>query len=145
MKWPANRRRWLGFALVASLALNAFFVGAAATDAFRPKKHADREDVRLRFELRWLSGRLSPESMAGVQAALAAGRPAVEQHIARLRELRSGLREMTAAPQPDRAAIDARLAEIRTELDRMAVESQKSTMDALLALPPEARKGLVAN
>jgi uncharacterized membrane protein len=144
MNWPGSRQRWLGFGLVASLALNAFFIGAAATDAFRPKKH-DREDARLRFELRWLSGRLSPESMTSVQAALAAGRPAVERHIARLRDLRTGLREMTAAPQPDRAAIDARLGEIRAEIDKMASESQKTTMDALLALPPAARTGLAGN
>ncbi|CAN5313951.1 hypothetical protein BH10PSE9_BH10PSE9_21250 [soil metagenome] len=145
MNWPGNRQRWLGFGLVASLALNAFFIGAAATDAFRLKKPTDREDARLRFELRWLSGRLSPESMASVQAALTAGRPAVEQHIARLRDLRTGLREMTAAAQPDRAAVDARLGEIRAELDKMAVESQKTTMDALLALPPSARTGLAGN
>ena len=135
-----NRQRWLGVGLLLSLALNAFFVGAAATNAFRLTRHdSDRDDGHLRFELRWLSGRLSPEGMASVQAALAAARPETEKHIERLRDLRSGLRDLTAAAQPDRAAIDARLGEIRAELDRMAEESQKVTMDALLALPADTR------
>jgi uncharacterized membrane protein len=137
-----DNRRWLGFGLVASLALNAFFVGAAATDVLHLNKRSDRDDGRLRFELRWLSGRLSPEAMASVQAAIAAARAETERHIDRLRDLRGGLRDMAAAAEPDRAAIDARLAEIRVALDRMAGESQKTTMEALLALPPEARAKL---
>jgi uncharacterized membrane protein len=144
MTLPGNSRRWLGIGLLLSLALNAFFIGAAATDAFRLSKHG-KEDARLRFELRWLAGRLSQDDMGKVQAALAAARPATEHHIEKLRDLRSGLRDMTAAATPDRAAIDARLAEIRAELDTMAAESQKTTMDALLALPPESRSKLAGN
>jgi uncharacterized membrane protein len=131
-------RRWLVIALLVSLALNAFFIGAAATDIFRTSKKTGYGGP-IRYELRWLAGRLPAESMSRVEAAVAEGRPATEAHIERLRELRRGLGALAAAEEPDRAAIDAKLAEIRTELDLMLADAQKTTMDALLALPPEAR------
>ncbi len=143
MTWPGGRQRWLAVGLVASLAVNAFFIGAAATDVLRfGKDKGGYGRGALRYELRWLAGRLSPEAMARVEAAVAAGRPDAQRHIDRLRELRANLGGLAAAGEPDRAAIDAVLAEIRGELDAMLGESQAITMDSLLALPPETRAKL---
>jgi uncharacterized membrane protein len=138
-----SRSRWLAGALVVSLALNAFFVAAVATDMLRVKWGGwDREARALRFELRWFDERLDREALGQVEAALVAARPDVIAHTQRLRELRSELAALAAAGEPDRAAIDAQLAAIRAEVDAMQTEIQDATMNALLALPAEARARL---
>lgn len=146
MTSPANGRRWLGVGLVLSLALNAFFIGAAATDLIRFDKDKDsgRHGV-LRYELRWLGARLPPDAMAKVEAAIAAERPNARRHIARLHALRAELGNLLAAEPPDRAAIDAKLDAIRSELDAMLGKAQAATIDSLLTLPPETRKSLAGN
>ena len=146
MKWPGNRRHWLGVGLAASLALNAFFIGAAATDVLRfGKGHGDHDGGALRYELRWLAGRLPSDAMAKVEAAVASGRPEAQRHVERLRALRADLGALVAVDQPDRGAIDAKLAEIRAELDAMLNGAQALTMDSLLALPPGTRAKLAGN
>ncbi len=139
-----SRSRWLAGGLVVSLAVNAFFVAAVATDMLRVKWGGgqDREARALRFELRWFDERLDREALGQVEAALAAARPDVIAHAERLRQLRSELGALAAAGEPDRAAIDAQLAAIRAEVDAMQAEIQDATMDALLALPVEARARL---
>jgi uncharacterized membrane protein len=139
-----SRGRWLAGVLVVSLALNAFFVAAVATDMLRVKWGGgrDREARALRFELRWFDERLDREALGQVEAALAAARPDVIARTERLRRLRSELAALVAAGEPDRAAIDAQLAAIRAEVDAMQTEVQDATMDALLALPSAARARL---
>lgn len=140
-KGPGNR--WLAGGLVLSLALNAFVIGAVATDLLRVKwGSGDREARALRFEMRWLEGRLDPEALRQVDAGVAVARPKAIAHIERLGELRNELAALAAVAAPDRAAIDAQLAAIRTEVEAMQAEVQGATMDALLALPPETRARL---
>jgi uncharacterized membrane protein len=136
-------RRWLGVGLVLSLALNAFFIGAAATDFIRfdMDKGAHRRGV-LRYELQWLSQRLPADAMSKVEAAVAAQRPDAQLHIQRLHALRAELGDLLAADPPDRAAIDAKLAAIRSELDAMLGSAQAATINSLLTLPAETRKKL---
>ncbi len=136
-----ERRRWLGVALIVSLAVNAFFIGAAATDVF-DIRHGEQHDKRLRFELRWLAGRLPEDEMAKVEAAVAADLPGAERHVQRLRDLQVGLGKLVAAPKPDRVAIDAQLAAIRAELGSMVAETQATTIDSLLTLPADTRAKL---
>ena len=141
---PAKRRpRWLLLALVASLAVNAFFLGALATDWLDLGWGGRGGGRGLNFELRWLQGRLPDAGMDKVVAAVDAARPAAERHFDRLKELRGQLGALAAAPAPDRAAIDAQLVEIRAEIDRMLTELQRTSMDALLALPADMRAKLV--
>ncbi len=137
----ARRRRpsWLFVALAVSLVVNAFFIGALATDALRVGYAAKRP---LSFELRWLQTRLSAEDFATVEAAVEADRSAAEAHFARLRALRQDLAVMAAAETPDRVSIDAKLAEVRAEQGAMVSGLQTTIVDALLALPLEARKSL---
>src|SRR5437773_1404723 len=137
-----RRRRWPMAALVVSLALNAFFIGATATDFLRFRGMSDEVPRALRFELRWLEGQLPREGFDRVAAAAGAIRPNAEARIEKLRELRRGLGDLVAAPTPDRGAIDARLQEIRAELQAMQTEVQKAVVDALLTLPPEMRAKL---
>lgn len=139
-------RRWLGIGLVLSLAVNAFFVGAAATDMIRfdTNKGSHRHGV-LRYELRWLAQRLPADAMATVEAAIDRGNDDTRRHIERLQALRGELGTLLAAPEPDRAAIDAKLAAIRAESSAMLSGAQATTIDALLTLPPETRRTLAGN
>jgi len=140
-----RRDRWLAAGLIVSLALNAFFLGALATDFIRVKWTGVPPETRaLHFEMRWLQGRLPDSSLRQIETAISSQRPTTVAHLDRLRQLRSDLAVMAAAPSPDRAAIDAQLAAIRSEIEAMQREIQNATMDALLALPPEARAGLAA-
>ena len=79
---PLVRSRWPLLALVASLAVNAFFIGATATDFLRFRDGHDGDGPRtLRFELRWLQGKLPREGLERVTAAVSAVRPDAEAHI----------------------------------------------------------------
>ena len=136
-------RRWLAIVLIASLAVNAFLLGAFATDLPAHLRLAPRTALApVSFELRWLEGRLPPAAFARMQEAVADGRPDALVTSTACSELRLELGRLAAEPQPDRAAIDAQLAEIRAELGRMQAGVQERVMDALLALPPETRAKL---
>lgn len=147
MNVPTVRRPWLAIGLVASLALNAFFIGAAATDMLRsgkPPAH-DRRGGVLRYELRWLAKRLPADAVEKVEAAIADGRVDARKRFDRLRVLRGEFGNLVAAAEPDRDAIAAKLAEIRSELDAMVREAQMATADTLLGLPPETRARLAGD
>jgi hypothetical protein len=137
-------RRWVGWLLAASLVLNAFLLGMLAIDAWQ--KRAARADGprALHFELRRLAEGLSDDSEAQVAARLQAIRPQVEARVERLRRLRGDVLAEAARPQPDRAAIDSSLAELREAIQMLQQEVQSATYDALLALPAEARADLAA-
>lgn len=138
---PRRRASWLFVALAASLVVNAFILGAFATDALRFSYAAKRP---ISFELRWLEERLAPEDFATVAAAVEASRPTADAHFERLRALRNELGVLAAAPTPDRLAIDAKLAEIRDEQRAMVGRLQGTIVEALLALPAAARITLAA-
>jgi hypothetical protein len=133
-----NGGRWLLYGLLASLLVNAFLIGLAATDLFRP----NHVGGPLRFELRWLQGKLPADGFARVVAAVEGIEPKVQAHIDRLKEMRRQVGELAAVAQPDRAEIDRKLADIRAELGAMTAEGQGTVADALLALPPNMRAGL---
>jgi uncharacterized membrane protein len=138
-----RQRRWSVVALVASLALNAFFIGVAATHFLHAQGDFESERLHhLRFELRWLAGKLSRAGVDHVETAVSGLIPAAEAHIEKMRELRRGLGGLVAEPNPDHAAIESRLAEIRGELQAMQTEVQEGVVKALLSLPPDERAKL---
>jgi uncharacterized membrane protein len=59
-----------------------------------------------------------------------------------MRTMRAEILRLAAEPTPDRAAIDGRLADLRTIASGMQAEVQKTTYDAVLALPPQDRARL---
>jgi len=136
---PRRRVSWLFVALAASLVANAFFIGAFATDVLR-FSYATKRPVS--FELRWLEERLAPEDFAVVEGAVEGSRPAAIAHFEQLRALRNELGVLAAVPEPDRAAIDAKLGEIREEQRIMVGRLQGTIVDALLGLPAAARAPL---
>lgn len=133
------RRRAVGVLLFVSLALNAFLIGLAVTDWQRDRARSPRI---LRIELRWLERGLTSEGVKRIEAALAKLQPDVEARLSRLRTMRGEVNTLAGAASPDRAAIDAKIAQIKAESVAIQAEVEKTTYDALMALPPEMRAGL---
>lgn len=139
-KTAMRRLPWI--LLVLSLAVNGFFVGAVATGFV-----FDRETRRggmLSSEWRMLTDGLPDEYRERLRAGLQGDRDAVRDDFRRLRELRGEIRTMLAAPEPDRAAIDQRLVEIRAITARLQERGQERILDIVIAFPPEARAGIAA-
>ena len=138
-----RRRSPLAVVLVVSLAINAFFVGALVTEFLRFRHRGDESGPRaVRMELRWLKDRLSEGAVDQIATTLEPLRPDIVARIGRLKQLRGELGVLVAAPEPDRAAIDAHLREIRMEVGAMQEQIQSKTFDAVLALPPDERAPL---
>lgn len=138
-----GKRRLLGAALLASLSVNAFFIGAAATDVLRATGGGDPKaadaSALFRYDWRWLNGRLPDDAMAKIESDAGRETSGAEARFERLHTLRDSLGLLVASPQPDRTAIDAKLMEIRGELDHLLAETQATTIESVLALPPETR------
>ena len=135
------RRRW-PIVLAASLVVNGFLVGALAVDWLKPHRGFSGERF-ARFELRRFDDRLPREAADTVAAALQPLASQVEERLQRVRDIRSQIMRLAAEPTPDRAALDAKLAELRAESASMQEAIQAATYDALLALPPQDRVRLV--
>lgn len=140
-----TRRALLWGLLVASLGVNAFFVGATVTDFIRFRHAADEKGPRIiRTELRWLKDRLSPDAVKSIESQLDGLKPDILVRLDRLKTLRAELNTLVAAPVPDKAAIDAHLRSIRLEVGAMQEQVQSRTFEALLNLPPEQRAALAS-
>ena len=141
--WRALFRSRRSVLLVVSLLLNGFLVGMLLTDQVRSQKPPGSSASRVvGFEIRRMAERLPEEGVERIRAELQTSAPAAHQRLERLRRMRAEINALAAAPQPDRGAIDARLAELRAEVSAMQADVQKATFDALLKLPPEMRSGL---
>jgi hypothetical protein len=136
------RRRWPAVALVASLALNGFFVGMFVADWLKPHGRGFSGERFARFELRRFDDRLPRDAVDRIAAELETLGPGLDERIAKLRAIRAEVMRLAAAPEPDRAELDAELALLRAESAAMQEVVQKATYDALLALPPEDRTRL---
>ena len=136
------RRRWPAIALVASLVLNGFLAGMIVAGAFAPH-HKGRPGSRIAtFELRRLADRLPRQAVEAIAADLRAQRPEVDARVQRMRAIRADIGAAAAMPQPDRALIDAKLADLREEAAALQEEVQRATYDALLKMPPDVRAPL---
>ena len=139
---PVRRRRIVSIALVASLALNGFLAGMLATGAVRGKHHRDSGPRVFAFELRRLAEHLPREDVERIAERLRPLEPEMRAQLDEIRARRLEVNRLAAAPEPDRAAIDAALAEVRREAEAMRAAVHRATFDAVLALPPDARARL---
>lgn len=137
-------RGWPVAALVASLVLNAFLIGMTVADSFGHRQRGSGPRLGG-FELRRLAEKLPSDAVRQVATELESQRPSLEARFQRLRAMREEINAAAALPNPDRAAIDQRLAALRTESAALQAEVQRATYDAILKLPPEVRAGLAAN
>jgi len=136
------RRRWPALALVASLVLNGFFIGIFVVDSLKHRRHGFSGERLATYELRRFDERLSPEDVDKIAGELKALAPDLDARIKAMREIRAEIMRLAAAPEPDRAALDERLAALRAAASAMQEAVQKATYDALFSLPPEDRARL---
>lgn len=134
-----RNRRWLVWGLTASLALNGLLIGAIVAGLFAGP--TERRGMFWR-ETRIIGENLPEEQVDSLRSSLRDMIPDLRGNWRRLRELRREINGLAAEPEPDRAAIDARLAEIRQITSRMQADVQGRLFDELLALPPETRARL---
>src|SRR4051794_34348969 len=134
------KARWPLIALVASLVVNGFLIGMAM-EAFGGHRGARVERV-IAFELRRFEEHLSRDAARKIAADLKPLGPQLQPRFDRLRAMREDVDRLLAQPVPDRPAIDARLAEVRSEASALQADVQQAVTAAVLALPPEERKGL---
>ncbi len=135
-------KRWPAVALVASLVLNGFLTGMLVTDSFKPHHRGFSGDRFARFELRRFDDRLPRKAVDQVAAQLQSLAPDVRERLNGMREIRAEIMRLAAAPEPDRASIDERLAALRAASSAMLEAVQKATYDAVLGLPAEDRAHL---
>jgi uncharacterized membrane protein len=136
------RRRWPAMALVASLVLNGFFIGMFVVDAVRHERHGFSGERLATFELRRFDDRLPPDAVEKIAGELKPLAPELEDRLKAIREIRAEIMRLSAAPEPDRAALAERLAALRAAASAMQEAVQKATYDALFQLPPSDRAHL---
>jgi uncharacterized membrane protein len=136
------KRRWPAVVLVVSLLLNGFLVGMFAVDYLKPHRGGFSGERFARFELRRFDDRLPKAAADSIAATLKPLEAQLEDRLTRVRAIRAELLQLAAAPEPDRTAIDAKLAELRMETAAMQEAVQRATYDALLGLPAEDRAQL---
>ncbi|GGE27561.1 hypothetical protein GCM10007276_00920 [Agaricicola taiwanensis] len=132
-----NRKRLFWGILAASLLLNGFFVGMAAVGYFDPPRKGG-----LRGEVDSIGRRLPDEYRSQLRQDVRALLPELRPLWRRLRELRREIGAEAARPQPDRAAIDTRLEEIRALTNQTQALVQTRIFDQVMGFPPEVRAGL---
>jgi uncharacterized membrane protein len=133
-----RRKRLLWGALALSLVANGFFVGIAAFGWFE----GPRRGGPLRMEIDSVGKRLPEDYRTELREDMRELLPELRPHWRRLRELRGEIADLAAQPMPDRAAIDGRLAEIRSITTQTQTLVQSRIFDVALAFPPEVRAEL---
>jgi uncharacterized membrane protein len=135
-----NGRSWK-ILLVASLVLNAFLLGGIvggtyqwfATHGFAAKAPAQR--TALRFAAEDLSTDRQRQFVEALKAARKVGRDYAQEG----REGRREVLDLLAAPQLDRAALDAALQRTRSADSDLRAQVEGSVADFAATLTPEER------
>jgi uncharacterized membrane protein len=136
-----NGRSWK-FALLGSAVLNVFLLGAIAGGAYQwfaahgANQPAAAQDQRaLRFAAEPLSAQQRQAFLDGLKNARREGR----QYAREGREGRREVLRLLAAPQFDRAALDAALARTRAADSSLRAMVETSVADFAATLTPEER------
>jgi uncharacterized membrane protein len=137
-----SERSWK-LALVGSLVLNAFLLGAIGGGAIqwfsaREKGHAAAR-VQAPTALRFAASELSPERQQQFLDALKRARREGRDFALEGREARNQVLELLAAPQLDRPALDAALARTRAADTALRTRIEQGVADFAATLTPEER------
>jgi uncharacterized membrane protein len=136
-------RSWK-IALVASLVLNVFLLGAIAGGAwqwFASRSHTaqtaqtDAQQHALRFAAQDLSAQRQQEFAAALKEARRDGRPLTRAG----RDARRDVLRLLAAPQLDRPALDAALARTRDADGALRARVEQGVADFAATLSPDER------
>jgi uncharacterized membrane protein len=139
MNGEGRTRKRLWWALAVSLTLNGLFIGWAVSAYFM---HEPPRRGTLSLELRSVGDNLPVADREALRDSVKEMLPELRERWQKLRSLRREVNLLAAEAEPDRAEIDARLAEIREISASIQEMVQKRLFDEALALPPESRARL---
>ncbi|ALM86191.1 periplasmic heavy metal sensor [Bordetella sp. N] len=136
-----NGRGWK-FALVGSLVLNIFLVGGIAGGAYQwyAGRGAHQAAGAPRVALRFATEDLSAQRQAEFLDALKTARRDNQDYAREARKARREVLALLAAPQLDRAALDAALARTRTADAALRAAVENGVAGFAATLTPEERK-----
>jgi len=135
-----NSRSWK-VVLVVSLVLNVFLLGAIAGGAYRwyAARDAAAPLAAQQRALRFAAQTLSAERQKAFAESLRNGRRDGRQLAREAREARREVLRLLAAPQLDRAALDAALARTREADSGLRAKVESSVADFAATLSPQER------
>jgi uncharacterized membrane protein len=135
-----NGRTWK-IVLVASLVLNVFLVGAIVGGAYQwfAARGAVAPVLAQQRALRFAAQTLSADRQKAFVDSLRDARREGRQYARDGREGRRDVLRLLAAPQFDRAALDAALARTRDADSRLRAQVEGSVADFAATLSPEER------
>jgi uncharacterized membrane protein len=140
---PINhtRRRRLGWALIASLAFNLFFIGLIGATAWR---WHDRREMAMGFAgAGWMMPMLPDELRGQLRERMQQRRLDLRERWLEVRQARLAVVRTLAAEPYDRAAADRAFAELRQRIGRVQEVMHGAIAEAAADLTPEQRKALV--
>lgn len=133
------RPRWLVIGLIVSVAINLFLVGAAAgVIALGARIAAHRPPVRA-GALFWATERLPQPDRRQMRQMLRDARAEVQADADRSIALRTAAWDALNTPNPDAAAINAKLAESRQADIGIRARVEQRLVDYAVRLPPADR------
>jgi uncharacterized membrane protein len=138
------RPRWLVIGLVASLALNLFLIGAGAGVIALGVRMAKAQPPRPVGALFWATEGLPQPDRRAMRMMLRDLREQVKGDTDRSAALRIDAWNGLAAPTPDTAAINQKLAESRQIDIAVRARVEQSLVDYAVRLPPADRAILAA-
>ncbi|CAB3727183.1 periplasmic heavy metal sensor [Paraburkholderia rhynchosiae] len=135
-----NSRSWK-IVLVASLVLNVFLLGAIAGGAYQwfAARGATAPLIAQQRALRFAAQTLSAERQKDFADSLKNGRREGRQFAREAREGRREVLRLLAAPQFDRAALEAALARTRAADSSLRAKVESSVADFAATLSPDER------
>lgn len=140
-----NGRGWKVF-LVGSLVLNAFLLGGIAGGAYQwfSAQRAHEAAPAARVALRFAADALAPERRQQFLDAIRDARRDGREYARAGREARRDVLDLLAAPQLDRAALDAALARTREADMALRIRVERAVADFAATLSPEERMTFAA-
>ena len=135
-----NCRSWK-IVLIASLVFNVFLLGAIVGGAYQwfTARGATAPVRAQQFALRFAADGLSADRQKAFVDGLKNARREGRQYAREAREGRRDVLSLLAAPQFDRAALDAALARTREADSRLRAQVEGSVADFAASLSPEER------
>jgi uncharacterized membrane protein len=135
-----NGRSWKAL-IVGSVLLNVFLLGAIAGGAWRwfAEHGASAAHPAQRVALRFATDELSPDRQQQFLDALKSARREGREYARAGREDRRQVLDLFAAPQLDRAALDAALAHTREADSALRAQVESGIADYAASLTPEER------
>lgn len=131
--------RWVGWVLIASLALNLFLAGVVGVRYWREQQWRSERSTMTGPIGRIAQG-LPESGRTKVKAVLDSRREQIREQNREFRRARSEAMQALAAEPFDRAKVEAAFAEARRRADGVSAIMQGAMIEASAQLTPEERK-----